>query len=63
MRPDAILFDMDGVLVDSLDAWWKSLNDAIVKCCGQELSRDEFIKRYLYQAGKYVISFFLLTGK
>ena len=26
LEPSAILFDMDGVLVDTLNAWWLSLN-------------------------------------
>jgi HAD superfamily hydrolase (TIGR01509 family) len=46
LKPDAILFDMDGVLVDSLNAWWKSLNSAILKYHQQEISREEFIKKY-----------------
>jgi len=46
LQPDAILFDMDGVLVDSLDAWWKSLNQALKKFGYNEISRDEFIREY-----------------
>ena len=45
-RPSAILFDMDGVLVDSLDAWWKALNQALKKYGYDEVTRDEFIKKY-----------------
>lgn len=44
--PSAILFDMDGVLVDSLDSWWKALNSALKKFKHQELTRDEFITTY-----------------
>jgi AHBA synthesis associated protein len=44
--PSAILFDMDGVLVDSLDSWWKALNSALNRFKHQELTRNEFIKTY-----------------
>jgi len=46
LQPSAILFDMDGVLVDSLDSWWKALNSALEKFKHQELTRDEFIETY-----------------
>jgi len=46
LQPSAILFDMDGVLVDSLDAWWKALNSALKKFKHQELTRDEFVETY-----------------
>lgn len=46
LAPSAILFDMDGVLVDSLDSWWKALNSALKKFKHQEITRDEFMKIY-----------------
>ena len=46
LAPSAILFDMDGVLVDSLDSWWKALNSALIRFKHQEITRDEFIKTY-----------------
>jgi HAD superfamily hydrolase (TIGR01509 family) len=46
LSPSAILFDMDGVLVDSLDSWWKALNSALTKFKHQELTREEFIETY-----------------
>ena len=46
LSPSAILFDMDGVLVDSLDSWWKALNSALKKFKHQEITRDEFMKIY-----------------
>ncbi len=46
LQPSAILFDMDGVLVDSLDSWWKALNSALKKFKHQELTRNEFIETY-----------------
>jgi HAD superfamily hydrolase (TIGR01509 family) len=44
--PSAILFDMDGVLVDSLDAWWNALNNALQRFKHKKITRDEFIKTY-----------------
>lgn len=46
LAPSAILFDMDGVLVDSLDAWWKALNSALQRFKHEEITRDEFRKTY-----------------
>lgn len=46
IKPSAILFDMDGVLVDSLDSWWKSLNAALKNFKNEEISRDEFIEKF-----------------
>ena len=46
MKPSAILFDMDGVLVDSLDSWLLALNVALKAFGRREINRDEFIKKY-----------------
>ncbi len=46
MKPDAILFDMDGVLVDSLDSWRASLNAALKAHNHQEITKEEFIEKY-----------------
>jgi HAD superfamily hydrolase (TIGR01509 family) len=46
LAPNAILFDMDGVLVDSLDSWWKALNSALKRFKHREITRDEFMKTY-----------------
>lgn len=46
LRPRAILFDMDGVLIDSLDSWWHALNDALKRFKHQEITRDEFVQTY-----------------
>ncbi len=45
-KPAAILFDMDGVLVDSLDSWWQALNNAMKTYAKIEIGRDEFIEKY-----------------
>ncbi|MFH1101480.1 MAG: HAD family hydrolase [Methanobacteriota archaeon] len=46
LNPHAILFDMDGVLVDSLDSWWYAMNSALKTYNQKEISREEFIKKY-----------------
>jgi len=46
LRPSAILFDMDGVLIDSLDSWWISLNTALEAFKYDKITREEFLKRY-----------------
>ena len=46
LKPKAILFDLDGVLVDSLDSWWKSLNSALKKFKHKELTREKFIEKF-----------------
>jgi phosphoglycolate phosphatase-like HAD superfamily hydrolase len=45
-NPSAVLFDMDGVLIDSLDSWWQALNDALKRFKHQEITREEFIETY-----------------
>lgn len=46
IKPNAILFDMDGVLINSLDSWWKSLNKALKAFNHRVVTRNEFIERY-----------------
>jgi len=45
-HPSALLFDMDGVLVDSLDSWWKALNAALNAFNHPPLTREAFIQRF-----------------
>lgn len=42
----AILFDMDGVLVDSRDSWHGALNEALQAYGHDPLSMDEFLSTY-----------------
>lgn len=46
LKPAAILFDMDGVLVDSWDSWWKSLNTSLKFFKHKGISRDEFTEKF-----------------
>ena len=45
-RPAAILFDMDGVLIDSLGSWLKALNHALRHYNKKEISLEEFVEKY-----------------
>ncbi len=46
LHPAALLFDMDGVLIDSLDAWWEGFNESLRHFKQKEISKEEFIKTY-----------------
>jgi HAD superfamily hydrolase (TIGR01509 family) len=46
LHPKALLFDMDGVLVDSQDSWWHALNSALQAYGQPSLSREEFVSRF-----------------
>ena len=46
LNPKAILFDMDGVIVDSIDSWWKALNHALTTYNMPKLSKKVFNEKY-----------------
>ena len=46
ITPEGILFDMDGVLVDSFDSWWKSLNKASKTLLKNSITQNEFKEKY-----------------
>lgn len=46
LKPSAILFDMDGVLIDSLDSWWQALNSAMKMNNSEGITRAEFVDKY-----------------
>lgn len=46
INPKAILFDMDGVIVDSLDSWWKALNHALKTYNLPKISKELFTEKY-----------------
>ncbi len=43
---DALLFDMDGVLVDSVTVWWRALNEALINAHYNSITKEEFIQHY-----------------
>ena len=46
IKPEAILFDLDGVLVDSVDAWLTSLNIALRQFNHKTITKYDFINNY-----------------
>jgi HAD superfamily hydrolase (TIGR01509 family) len=42
----AILFDLDGVLVESVDVWLSAFNDALREMGFPPLSKEEFLKKH-----------------
>lgn len=46
LAPEALLFDMDGVLVDSFHAWLRALNAALRRFDHEPLSEEEFRRTY-----------------
>ena len=46
MNKEFLLFDMDGVLIDSFLVWWQSLNLALKEQKDKEISKDKFEQEY-----------------
>jgi pyrophosphatase PpaX len=46
LKPQAILFDMDGVLVDSFDSWLSALNESLAAFQHQPISKSQFKQQY-----------------
>jgi phosphoglycolate phosphatase len=46
MDSKALLFDMDGVLVDSTESWRGALNDALRRYGQEELTKERFISEF-----------------
>lgn len=44
--PKALLFDLDGVLINSVDSWWHSLNEAFQHYGHLPLTKQAFIQQY-----------------
>lgn len=42
----AVLFDLDGVLVDACDWHYEALNKALREVCGYEIDRDTHLRRF-----------------
>lgn len=42
----AILFDLDGVLIDSSDAWWLAVNETLKKFGNKGITKEGFLKLY-----------------
>lgn len=42
----AIIFDLDGVLIDATEWHYKALNKALVKCGYKPIGREDHIKKY-----------------
>ncbi|MDA8165500.1 MAG: HAD-IA family hydrolase [Desulfobacteraceae bacterium] len=46
LKPAGLLFDMDGVLVDSRESWYRTLADLIRERFGRALTMEAFLDRY-----------------
>lgn len=46
LQPTAILFDLDGVLIDSLNAWLAALNNAFEHHGYNTITKAEFFRKY-----------------
>jgi HAD superfamily hydrolase (TIGR01509 family) len=46
LKPGGLLFDMDGVLVDSQESWYRLLASILRERFHRKLTREEFMERY-----------------
>ena len=46
LKPRAVFFDMDGVIVDSIDSWWQSLNHSLKNHDMDTISKEAFFEKY-----------------
>ncbi len=46
MNFQAVLFDLDGVLLDSSDTWWMAVDATLKKFNKQGIDKDSFLKTY-----------------
>ncbi|MEF8848283.1 MAG: HAD-IA family hydrolase [Candidatus Thermoplasmatota archaeon] len=46
IKPEALLFDMDGVLVNSINPWWKAFNESLKEYNKKQISKKEFIDNF-----------------
>jgi HAD superfamily hydrolase (TIGR01509 family) len=45
-KPDALLFDMDGVLVNSIDSWHQALRAVFKYHLNRDLGKEEFVRDF-----------------
>jgi len=46
MKIKAVLFDLDGVLIDTLDCWVQAFNDTYRRYGKKEISKEEFMENF-----------------